>query len=651
MHGPAEAGKSCVQKLILGEPPPPNRRTPIIENAVRAVRFIRAGQTENQIKVIEEDELLDIIATTVMVHYQKRTGNEQSTTPEPFEVKESKAKQSSQATLEEMEVEESPKRHSSMTNIDTSNSPVMNDIKAKSKMLNNMTQKVIFSLEWYHIFDSGGQPQFLDLLPLIFQSVSVTVIVIRLTDDLYEKKRVFVNGTDDGEGKNLPKHLLLSNYEFIQRTCQIASARGSKVMIVGTHRDQLANCEADKCKIVDDFNQKLNDIGETFVDTLISKSVEEIIFDLNAISEGEERKKNTKLLQQCINSACVHTKAPSLTSEIPLKWIIFHLKLLKENNVNVVDIKRCNELAHSLGMDEADTHTALRYLHNAGLLLHISKDIPVLTKFDPLIDKLSWLVLASGHLPNPTSRADCKRLCNYGLFSLNFLEDVFNNNQQALKCHDLDNHTFLKMIVHLMIAIPIGNDYFLPSALSASLQPSSNATIDMKCIPLAFSWDKKFLPHGFFFTVVINLMHKSNTGSRPYSFVLLVAGSSQHRREIRIREANNTIPGVVQLTNRDTWIQVSTSSSRMYCPTIHDLVNNAIQKTITLFKEDQNTIVDSPKITYLCPSCENRDHYCILTPEGKEYSCSEDHSITECVREDMLCWLPQCEGTKIVTSS
>ncbi len=50
MHGPveAEAGKTCVQKLILGEPPPPaDRRMPIIENAVRAfsiigVRFIRA---------------------------------------------------------------------------------------------------------------------------------------------------------------------------------------------------------------------------------------------------------------------------------------------------------------------------------------------------------------------------------------------------------------------------------------------------------------------------------------------------------------------------------------------------------------------------------------------------------------------------------
>ncbi len=641
MHGPAEAGKTCVQKLILGEPPPADRRTPIIENAVRAVRFIRASQTENpgEIKVIDYDELIDIIASTIMDYHQKSSSNEQ---PKHDPLKMDESDQLERRTLEETELQESPEQAQILSGqeskIDTTNSVVMNDIKTKSKTSDKL-QKMIFLLEWYHIFDSGGQPQFLDLLPLIFQNISLTIVVIRLTDYLHEKKTVCISENSDGETRNLAKSLLLTNYEFIQMTCETAAARGSKVMIVATHRDQLGD-KADK--IVDDFNQSLKDIGNKFEESLIFKSVDEIIFDLNAISEGEERQKTTALLQKCINHACTNARTSSLPAEIPLKWIVFQLKLFKElNDVNVIDIEQCyNSAAKPLGMNKPDMSKALRYLTDAGLLLHISNDIPVLTKFDPLIDKLSQLVLASNHLPNPTSRPDCKRLCNSGLFKLNFLEEVFKNLNR--KRHNLDNDTFLKIIVCLRIAMRIGDEYFLPSALAVSLPPSTTP-IRMECTPLAYFWNM-YLPYGFFFTVIIYLMEKSQ------SFHFKLADRyTQHRSEIRMCEDSNKIPGVIQLTNRNTWIQVSTSSSKHHCPTIHQLVSNAIERTIEHFRQKTVNVMKPPEITYICPSCETQDHYCILTPNSKEYSCSVDRSVNEVVDERMLCWFSQqCEGTYII---
>ena len=55
---------------------------------------------------------------------------------------------------------------------------------------------------------------------------------------------------------------------------------------------------------------------------------------------------------------------------------------------------------------------ALVYFIRATLLMYFPDDIPdlVLTKVDPLIDRLSLLVKASFKRPKPTLHAECKKL-------------------------------------------------------------------------------------------------------------------------------------------------------------------------------------------------------------------------------------------------
>ena len=42
----------------------------------------------------------------------------------------------------------------------------------------------IYDSTWHNVVDSGGQPQFMDILPLVYRSPSLNVVVVRLTDSL-----------------------------------------------------------------------------------------------------------------------------------------------------------------------------------------------------------------------------------------------------------------------------------------------------------------------------------------------------------------------------------------------------------------------------------------------------------------------------------
>ena len=80
----------------------------------------------------------------------------------------------------------------------------------------------MFDSRWLHHIDSGGQPQFLDVFPLLYRSPnSHFVVLMRLTDGLDDRPKVrfYIEGNDE---YCLPDHLVLSNREMIIRMCQVA---------------------------------------------------------------------------------------------------------------------------------------------------------------------------------------------------------------------------------------------------------------------------------------------------------------------------------------------------------------------------------------------------------------------------------------------
>ena len=586
LHGPPGAGKSSVKRLIIGSPPLPKEKhtsTDIMENAVRSIFTSQM----KYFQVIENEELIGMIANEVDSHKPQ-------------------IRDEGQVSLKAASIQSIRDRLS----------------KARGPVK-------IFDFHWHHVVDSGGQPQFQDILPLVYRNPSFNIVVVRLTDGLDNKPKVCFYE----EGQNvytLPNHLAPSNLQSIVSMCQMAASQAilggvaSYVMIVGTHKDMLGrNSEAKIRK----WNQGLAGIKEEFGNVLISKSVKEIIFDVNTmVPEGAERQGYTKELQECITAV---TEKHALPVKVPLRWLAYQLDL--DKGEGVVRISECNKIGEGLGMRAEDVKFALEFFTKVAMILYFPEDIPdlVLTKMDPFIGKLSKLVKASFIPPKYCPTDKSSELRKKGLFHKSFLATVFRD----MKTDILQDKEFLKLLECLKIAVHVGGgEYFLPSALS--LEPSSNEfTFEMHSVPLVFSWGERILPHGFFFTVAVELLGRSK--KRGDIRFELRTDIVQCREEIQVNAVNGEIPGVVKLINRTRWIQVCSSSQGWHCPTIYKAVNTAVEKTVKRF---EHTGIGFPTVTVLCSLCETKDHYCLLTADKKKFTCSANKSRTGFLTPDMLCW-------------
>ena len=631
LHGPPGAGKTSVKQLMLGLPPLCRERqgsTDILENTVRAVSI----KQMKQFRVIDNDELITMLAEEVNSH---KTEKEDEQNSKDRAVQNGVAPLQTPYTTTNKPSAAACKANVSVSNADSNEVGTFCFKKAKSiqcirERLSRQSGSIkLLDSCWHHVVDSGGQPQFQDILPLVYRIPCLSIVTIRLTDEVDMKPRVCFHE----EGKNiykLPDHLLVSNRELIIQTCQMAVSQAasmgiaSYVMIVGTHKDKLGEHSEARIR---KWNQEIAGIRKEFGKVLILKSEEESIFSVNAMADGPERQEYTKELQECIIAT---TKESASPVKIPLRWFAYQLDL--DNDKGVVRMLDCYKSGKALGMAADDVQNALRFFSKSAMIHYFPEDIPdlVLTKIDPLIGRLSKLVKASFIPPCYCPAEESDRLRAKGCFHKSFLAKVFCD----IKTQELQNEEFLKLLVCLKIAVHIGGgEYFLPSALS--LEPNPDKTLfQMHSVPLVFSWGEHILPHGFFFTVVIELISRPSN-EMDYAFELRT-DIPQWRGELQVCEKDGKIPGVVKLINRTRWIQVCSSSKNVqHCPTIYKAVYAAIQKAVKRF---EHTGIGSPKVTILCPLCESKDHYCLLTADGKEFTCSTNKSKNGMVTPDMTCW-------------
>ena len=636
-HGPPGAGKTSLKRVVLGEPPldvKEQNSTRVIDNAVRAVSIDRA----KEFKMVSNDDLLNMLADALKNCIENPP-------------KESSADPTGTRPSDGDGITTTPQQ--SYENVPTTSTPIHEDIEhsksvpkprkssnrrsllrmIKTTMKSAKPSSAMFDTKWHHFLDSGGQPQFQDIQPLLYNSPSLQIVVVRLTEGLNEKPKMCY--LRNGESICLDdRHLQLTNRQYIERMCQIAAASGqtSCVMIVGTRKDvlqkQLGINEA--AIKIDEFNRKLKSIHGKYRDVLICKSQCKTIFDINTMATGEERKENTKELQEVISDVLETISKPH---PVPLKWLAFHLGI-DATSEDVVSLSECFEVGEDVGIaEESEVKEALVYLNRAALLLYYPDSVPdlVLTKVDPLVDRLSRLVEASFTYPLPSFQEESDKLRRKGLFTKTFLDKLFNDYSSNV----LNNEKFLELLECLKIIVSVGEDeYFLPSALSCDSPASLDQNFRKCCTPVGFSWGERTLPHGFFSTLIVELMSKSGTN---YEFTL--SKSTNHcRDEIQICERKSRIPGAIKLTNRIKWIQVSTSSSSSkHCPTIRKAVEAAIERTADRLKH--TGVSPSPRLCPECPCHVTDSHYCSLTPNKEEYTCSVDESVTGPTTSEMLCWM------------
>ncbi len=500
---------------------------------------------------------------------------------------------------------------------------LMKQYLSTAKSSNNL-----FNLDWIYMVDSGGQPQFSDVLPLLFQSEALYIVVIRLDQDLDVKQNncYYSNGKEN----RLQEKLFLTNRQMIERTCQIAQAQNSetsprRVIVIATHIDEVSNPE----ERVKEFDKEIRKIQINYDKVFVTKDInsDRIIYPVNAMATGAERKAYIDELQQCLMDTLKESIKPI---QVPLKWFVYQLDLDDESNNThgVLTKSKCIELGMILGMIPEEIELSLKFFNTLALHIYHS-DFPdvVLIKIDPLIKRLSALIRLSFDFPKSKVTYEYTKLKQSGLFNKSLLSTAFANigDGNAISVDDfLCISECLKVIVHVM-----NDEYFIPSVLSVDNTIDPIKLDDQLLIPCIINWGRDHIVLPWFFnTLVVMLLHQKDQQSSRKVFTLPLKKINVSQSRNRIELDAELHGGVLTLTNETWWIGIYYSRKNMECYLkILNIVRQALPEVVThLWKVLGKLQFSFP--SFPCLAIECKDDYqhpaCELQFDSDHFQCSLD---------------------------
>ena len=370
-----------------------------------------------------------------------------------------------------------------------------------------------------YLMDTGGQPEFHEIMPIILPGPALHMVLFNLAFDLNEPIPVrFCQ--QDGTNAMISYE---SNYTGIQMIYQLLSSlyclskdssTHSYAVLIGTHLDQMKDLEEQGKKRIEEIDDELKKLvtnaefyEEAFLtypvqDHSVEKSTVFVPIDNYSGSE-EEMEQLQAFLKQVIDN---HFDPV----ELPSAWHLFHLVLRHryENSPGVCTLADCEALAKGCGLDKEDVPKVLRYIHqHLGTILYYEdvQGLKELVICDPnvLFQGIFHLVVASfaGDRAYYTSAAKIRKT---GEIPVRLLDRI---NAQPSNS-PLTNEHILELLKHFKILTKLHSSdtaaYFMPCLL----QPDTclELSCENACVPpLLVHFDGSYIPIGVFSALVVKL--------------------------------------------------------------------------------------------------------------------------------------------------
>ena len=354
----------------------------------------------------------------------------------------------------------------------------------------------------FTFMDTGGQPQFISMIPAVNSSAMITFVVHDLQSSLIDRVKVS-HGGEDGKQTFIPYTIGCTNLElikslvcftnniflqkkpFLEEVCETRKKDSvSCLSFIGSHLDQVLAKNTDK-------EDSIHRIDETLDVVLKDAGLEHVWMDVHAqykflipvnnlTSEDENdygtcdsarrirRKLYDKILQQEVYN-------------VPIVWLLLELEIRRKcegqkfiTYNEIVDL--CQE--HDLIQNEDDIKNGLRFHHLFGVLLYFD-EIPelcnyVFTDYQWLFNNLTEIVYQS-YLNCHDNIKVTTEFKWKGFFTESLLDKCelkLKHKSGSLNETEIDfKQGFIKLLEHLRIIAPLTEGdksivYFMPSLLS-----------------------------------------------------------------------------------------------------------------------------------------------------------------------------------------
>ena len=358
--------------------------------------------------------------------------------------------------------------------------------------------------------DSGGQPQFHELLTAFVRNASLGIFVFNLSEQLDDKPEIkyYKNGQPCGESYKFPlshKEIFQHCVQTISSLCPINRSLPStetvepstisieteepstasieteettvtskfikpEILVVGTHRE-----EEDKSKESrEEKEEKLKEILQPYDDAGLIKNAGKYIFAIDSIS----RSYSDKDVRDKIRRGIVKAVKPFCKTALPLQYYALELELelqAKKEKHDVISFERCfREIGPSLNFSRKTFLAAIQHLDELNLILYFKSQAPdvIFTNPNTLLDKVGEIVEKSyiwrGKVPSNEDQwisNESVLLVKRGEVTLEVLKSFESSYVEGL----FDHITLTKILTHLFVLLPISKDkYFMPALLDIS---------------------------------------------------------------------------------------------------------------------------------------------------------------------------------------
>ena len=616
IFGAAGTGKTHTIALLMDEEPPVKRcSTPC---ATRPIRVDKIEEQGGKWVRVTRDQLSQTIADTSTMLPQKPsiTRKGMSTAPSssvhtPVGMSEPKTVSKLKTTFTENASVGSTSR-GKVSSVSTSS--------AEDELLRRIEMspygrraKKAFKRDRITLIDTGGQPQFHEVLPMFMRDTSASMFTMKLDDSLDDHP--LIEFYDDCGQLVGSCRSPFTNQQILMRCMRVIQSQASQSeeglcptpIFVGTHMDRERKWKWESRK---KKNRKIHEMLPPAVqDNAIycEKGLKELIFAVNAKKPGpHEQKVAAELRRVIVERSRVKPK------QIPLRWHALDLalqKLMLELGRGVLSKAEGLEVARRFHFTDESLEEALRYLDNLNILFYYKDVLPHVIFCDPqvLLDKVTELVEYSYRLQtnagqHVATEGMLRKFRDQGIVTLELLrkKEFRRHYVQGL----FSPVELLKLFKKLLIVSPITEEeYLMPCLLRVTQEPTLLAS-SCSVPSLLF-----YFPHspllGVFCALVAYLLSQAK-------WELLLDASSRSpvkvdRNAVHFKVPDG-LPGKIILSDSfSTYFQVSihlpkgapaTPCSKVY-PQVRETIVRGIRRASSALHYNNSV----PKDAFLC--CEH----------------------------------------------
>ena len=246
------------------------------------------------------------------------------------------------------------------------------------------SEEPLYKLQLILFLDSGGQPQFHEVVAAFSHNVSLVLVFIKLNERL---NALCTNAFTDKEGKWFTERCpsLLTNEQMVVQfvhtmMCKpVAGSEGmhTRFMVVGTHRDLMHECE----ETLAQKNKRLKELLLPVLKDNIIKNGNNIIFAVNAKSPNKNDKKCFDLIRQKVADL-----SGALDVDTPIAFLVLLNdvnKYVEEQRKKVMSVEECQAIAGRLKMERQSLEAALIFFNDMSVWMYMPSVLPDVVFVDP----------------------------------------------------------------------------------------------------------------------------------------------------------------------------------------------------------------------------------------------------------------------------